>query len=225
MRRAGLLETMASGDLEAVTRAVGRGYRSGSFERLVGAGPCMARGDGARGARGGDALRRALRGGRDAPPLAGGRRRALPRVGAGQRRAGRGCDAGARARARRGRVALVASGATQAGAGQQRPEAPVAVSDRLASELRTRCRSAATGGCAGAAPSCPGAVLVRLGPGGGRRLRPLRSRLPAARTSGVPRVWRRIRLMRLDRGLRGRPLGRPAARARSAPGTIGRVAA
>ena len=35
MRRAGLLETMASGDLEAVTRAVGRGYRSGSVERLA----------------------------------------------------------------------------------------------------------------------------------------------------------------------------------------------
>jgi hypothetical protein len=35
MRRAGLLETMASGDLEAVTLAVGRGYRSGSAERLA----------------------------------------------------------------------------------------------------------------------------------------------------------------------------------------------
>src|SRR5262249_57094362 len=35
MRRAGLLETMASGDLEAVTRAVGRGYRTGSVERLA----------------------------------------------------------------------------------------------------------------------------------------------------------------------------------------------
>jgi hypothetical protein len=35
MRRAGLLETMASGDLEAVTRAVGRGYRTGSAERLA----------------------------------------------------------------------------------------------------------------------------------------------------------------------------------------------
>ena len=35
MRRAGLLETMVSGDLEAVTRAVGRGYRTGSAERLA----------------------------------------------------------------------------------------------------------------------------------------------------------------------------------------------
>ena len=35
MRRAGLLETMASGDLEAVTRAVGRGYQAGSVERLA----------------------------------------------------------------------------------------------------------------------------------------------------------------------------------------------
>src|SRR5262245_34335412 len=35
MKRAGLLETMASGDLEAVTRAVSRGYRSGSVERLA----------------------------------------------------------------------------------------------------------------------------------------------------------------------------------------------
>lgn len=35
MRRAGLLETMASGDLEAVTRAVERGYRPGDFERLA----------------------------------------------------------------------------------------------------------------------------------------------------------------------------------------------
>jgi hypothetical protein len=35
MRRAGLLETMASGDLEAVTRAVGRAYRPGSVERLA----------------------------------------------------------------------------------------------------------------------------------------------------------------------------------------------
>lgn len=35
MRRSGLLETMASGDLEAVTRAVGRGYRAGSVERLA----------------------------------------------------------------------------------------------------------------------------------------------------------------------------------------------
>ena len=35
MRRAGLLETMASGDLEAVTRAVGRGYRPGNAERLA----------------------------------------------------------------------------------------------------------------------------------------------------------------------------------------------
>ena len=35
MRRAGLLETMASGDLEAVTRAVERGYRPGSVERLA----------------------------------------------------------------------------------------------------------------------------------------------------------------------------------------------
>jgi hypothetical protein len=35
MRRAGLLETMASGDLEAITRAVDRGYRAGSAERLA----------------------------------------------------------------------------------------------------------------------------------------------------------------------------------------------
>ena len=35
MRRAGLLETMASGDLEAVTQAVGRGYRAGSGEHLA----------------------------------------------------------------------------------------------------------------------------------------------------------------------------------------------
>jgi len=35
MRRAGLLETMASGDLEAVTRAVERGYRPGSVEGLA----------------------------------------------------------------------------------------------------------------------------------------------------------------------------------------------
>jgi len=35
MRRAGLLETMASGDLEAVTRAVGRAYQTGSAERLA----------------------------------------------------------------------------------------------------------------------------------------------------------------------------------------------
>jgi hypothetical protein len=35
MRRAGLLETMATGDLEAVTRAVERGYRPGSVERLA----------------------------------------------------------------------------------------------------------------------------------------------------------------------------------------------
>ena len=35
MRRAGLLETMASGDLEAVTRTVGRGYQSGTVERLA----------------------------------------------------------------------------------------------------------------------------------------------------------------------------------------------
>ena len=35
MRRAGLLETMASGDLDAVTRALGRGYRAGSAERLA----------------------------------------------------------------------------------------------------------------------------------------------------------------------------------------------
>src|SRR5262245_14026200 len=35
MRRAGLLETMASGDLEAVTRAVGRDYQSGGVERLA----------------------------------------------------------------------------------------------------------------------------------------------------------------------------------------------
>ena len=34
MRRAGLLETMATGDLEAVTRAVGRGYQTGSLEHL-----------------------------------------------------------------------------------------------------------------------------------------------------------------------------------------------
>jgi hypothetical protein len=30
-----LLETMASGDLDAVTRAVGRGYRPGSVSRLA----------------------------------------------------------------------------------------------------------------------------------------------------------------------------------------------
>jgi len=35
MARAGLLETMASGDLEAVTRLVGRSYRPGSVERLA----------------------------------------------------------------------------------------------------------------------------------------------------------------------------------------------
>lgn len=35
MTRAGLLETMASGDLDAVTRAVGRSYRAGSVERLA----------------------------------------------------------------------------------------------------------------------------------------------------------------------------------------------
>jgi hypothetical protein len=35
MRRAGLLETMASNDLEVVTRAVGRSYRSGSVDRLL----------------------------------------------------------------------------------------------------------------------------------------------------------------------------------------------
>jgi hypothetical protein len=39
MRRAGLLETMASGDLEAVTRAVGRCYRLGSVERLAAQNP------------------------------------------------------------------------------------------------------------------------------------------------------------------------------------------
>jgi hypothetical protein len=39
MRRAGLLETMASGDLEAVTRAVGRGYRAGSIARLAAQNP------------------------------------------------------------------------------------------------------------------------------------------------------------------------------------------
>ena len=35
MRRAGLLETMATGDLEALTQAVARSYRSGSVERLM----------------------------------------------------------------------------------------------------------------------------------------------------------------------------------------------
>ena len=35
MRHAGLLETMASNDLEVITRAVGRSYRSGSVERLL----------------------------------------------------------------------------------------------------------------------------------------------------------------------------------------------
>src|SRR5262245_56335951 len=35
MRRAGLLETMASGDLEAVTCALERGYRPGTLERLA----------------------------------------------------------------------------------------------------------------------------------------------------------------------------------------------
>jgi hypothetical protein len=35
VRRAGLLETMASGDLEAVTRVVERGYRPGNIERLA----------------------------------------------------------------------------------------------------------------------------------------------------------------------------------------------
>jgi hypothetical protein len=35
MRHAGLLETMASNDLEVVTHAVGRSYRSGSVERLL----------------------------------------------------------------------------------------------------------------------------------------------------------------------------------------------
>ena len=35
MRRAGLLETMATGDLEALTQAVARRYRSGSVERLM----------------------------------------------------------------------------------------------------------------------------------------------------------------------------------------------
>lgn len=35
MARPGLLETMASGDLEAITRAVGRGYRAGSAEQLA----------------------------------------------------------------------------------------------------------------------------------------------------------------------------------------------
>jgi hypothetical protein len=35
MKRAGLLETMASSDLETVTQAVGRSYRSGSVERLM----------------------------------------------------------------------------------------------------------------------------------------------------------------------------------------------
>jgi hypothetical protein len=34
MRHTGLLETMASNDLEVVTRAVGRSYRSGGVERL-----------------------------------------------------------------------------------------------------------------------------------------------------------------------------------------------
>jgi hypothetical protein len=35
MRRAGLLETMASSDLEVLTQAVDRSYRSGSVERLM----------------------------------------------------------------------------------------------------------------------------------------------------------------------------------------------
>ena len=112
MRRAGLLETMASGDLEAVTRAVGRGYRPGSVERLAAREPGVARGAGARGARGRDALRRALRGGRHPRALARGGRRAVPRVVARQRRAGRGRGA----RARGGRVVRVSStGSGQAG--------------------------------------------------------------------------------------------------------------
>ena len=90
MRRAGLLETMASGDLEAVTRAVGRGYRPGSVERLAARDPEWH-----------EALERAerevgtlyaepLRGGRHPRALAGGGGRALPRVVTRQRRAGRG---------------------------------------------------------------------------------------------------------------------------------------
>ena len=35
MRRAGLLETMASNDLEILTQAVGRRYRTGSVDRLL----------------------------------------------------------------------------------------------------------------------------------------------------------------------------------------------
>jgi hypothetical protein len=35
MRRAGLLETMASSDLEVLTQAVDRSYRPGSVERLM----------------------------------------------------------------------------------------------------------------------------------------------------------------------------------------------
>ena len=103
MRRAGLLETMANGDLEAVTRAVGRGYRPGSVERLAARDPAW-----------GEALEQAERevgtlyatlceADGDARALAGGGWRALPPVVARQRRTGRGRGAGARG----GRIALV----------------------------------------------------------------------------------------------------------------------
>jgi hypothetical protein len=39
MGQAGFLETMASSDLEAVTRALGRSYRAGSAERLMASDP------------------------------------------------------------------------------------------------------------------------------------------------------------------------------------------
>ena len=90
MRRAGLLETMASGDLEAVTRAVGRGYRPGSVERLAAQDPewhaALERAEREVGAL----YASPLRGGRHARALARGGRGALPRLVARQRRAGRG---------------------------------------------------------------------------------------------------------------------------------------
>jgi hypothetical protein len=70
MRRAGLLETMASGDLDAVTRAVGRGYRPGRQRGLLDRWLAAVE----RAERGGDALRRPVRGGRDARAVARGGR-------------------------------------------------------------------------------------------------------------------------------------------------------
>jgi hypothetical protein len=79
--------------------------------------------------------------------------------------------------------------------------APVAASLGLARALTRAIEELPTA----STPARPGSTVGRRRAGRGRGLRAVRARVPVARASGVPGVWWRIRLMRVELASVGGP--------------------